>query len=124
MNYLGQDVTRLADYVDVISPMFYPSHFARAFLPQFSYLDRSYVIYDLGTRRSHALANHGLERRESGATGTLIRPYIQAFLIGPELAYEEPVYTRYLRLQVEASEAASASGYTLWNASGRYYMLP
>jgi len=124
MNYLGQDVTRLADYVDVISPMFYPSHFARAFLPQFTYLDRAYVIYDLGTRRAHALANRGSVRSESGATGTLIRPYIQAFLIGAELEYELPTYTRYLQLQVDASLAASASGYTLWNASGRYYMLP
>ncbi len=114
MNYLGQDMQRLADYVDVISPMFYPSHFARSFLPQYRYLDRAWVIYDLGTRRSIEMAG----------ADTLIRPYIQAFLIGAELEFDFPTYRRYLDLQVEASIAAGASGYTLWNASGRYYMLP
>ncbi len=114
MSYLGQDVSRLADYVDVISPMFYPSHFARSFLPQYRYLDRAWVIYDLGTRRAIEIAG----------ADTLIRPYIQAFLIGPELEFEFATYRRYLDLQVEASLAGGASGYTLWNASGRYYMLP
>ncbi len=114
MNYLGQDVQRLAAYVDVISPMFYPSHFARSFLPQFSYLDRARVIYDFGTRRAIEMAG----------ADTLIRPYIQAFLIGQELEFEFATYRRYLDLQVEASIAAGASGFTLWNASGRYYMLP
>ena len=114
MDYLGQDMTRLARYVDVISPMFYPSHFAMSFLPQFSFLDRAWVIYDFGTRRSWEL----------GGPDTLIRPYIQAFLIGRELEFEFETYRRYLDLQVAASLAANASGYTLWNASGRYYMLP
>ncbi|TFH06484.1 MAG: hypothetical protein E4H09_00115 [Spirochaetales bacterium] len=114
MNYLGQDITRLARYVDVISPMFYPSHFALPFLPQFSYLGRARVIYDLGTRRNQALAG----------PDTLIRPYIQAFLIGPELQFSEPTYREYLQLQVQGSRQAGSSGFTLWNASGRYYMLP
>ena len=114
MDYLGQDMTRLARYVDVVSPMFYPSHFAMSFLPQFSYLDRARVIYDLGTRRS----------QELGGTDTLIRPYLQAFLIGRELEFELETYRRYLDVQAEGSLAANASGYTLWNASGRYYMLP
>jgi hypothetical protein len=119
MSYLGQDIERLAAYVDVISPMFYPSHFARSFLPQFSYLDRAALIYDLGTRRARRMAKPPCD-----AQGPLIRPYIQAFLIGAELDFDVPTYRRYLDLQVEASEQAQASGYTLWNASGRYYMLP
>ncbi|MFW6248057.1 MAG: putative glycoside hydrolase, partial [bacterium] len=113
MSYLGQDITRLGRYVDVISPMFYPSHFVTSFLPQFGYLERARLIYDLGTRRAHELAPE-----------PLIRPYVQAFLIGRELDFEEPTYRRYLDLQVEASLEAGSSGYTLWNASGRYYMLP
>jgi hypothetical protein len=112
MSYLGQDIGRLSRYVDVISPMFYPSHFARAFLPEHSYLERSFVIYDEGTRRAREIAH-----------GTLIRPYIQSFLIGSELRYEEPEYRRYLELQLEGADRARADGFTLWNASGRYYML-
>ena len=113
MSYLGQDISRLSRYVDVISPMFYPSHFARPFLPAHGYLERSRVIYDEGTRRAREIAG-----------GSLIRPYVQAFLIGPELEFEEPEYRRYLDLQLEGAARAAADGYTLWNASGRYYMLP
>ena len=118
MSYLGQDIARLAAYVDVISPMFYPSHFALSFLPDLSYLDRSRVIYDDGTRRAREIA-----ARPAGGS-VLIRPYVQAFLIGPELEYEAPDYLRYLQLQLEGAANAASDGYTLWNASGRYYMLP
>jgi hypothetical protein len=114
MSYLGQDITRLTRHVDVISPMMYPSHFARPFLPQFTYLDRAEIIYDRGTYLSRRLAG----------PHTHIRPYIQAFLIGSELEFERPTFERYLEVQVEGSLEGGASGYTLWNASGRYYMLP
>jgi hypothetical protein len=114
MTYLGQDLTRLHAHVDVISPMLYPSHFARPFLPSLPYLERAEIIYYEGTRRSR-LMTEGT---------TLIRPYIQAFLIGGELQFERPTFERYLEVQVEGSEHAGADGYTLWNASGRYYMLP
>ncbi len=116
MSYLGQDITRLAQYVDAISPMFYPSHFPRSFMPQFTYLERAYLIYDLGSRRAVELA--------SSHVGTVIRPYVQAFLIQEELAFERPTYLRYLELQLEGVEASGVAGFTLWNASGRYYMLP
>ena len=114
MSYLGQDISRLSAYVDVISPMAYPSHYARAFLPQFSYLDRAFHIYRSGSYRAHRIAG----------AHTVIRPYVQAFLIGSELEFERPTFERYLELQVEGLEESPASGYTLWNASGRYYMLP
>jgi hypothetical protein len=117
MSYLGQDISRIGRYVDVISPMYYPSHFARSFLPEHSYMERSRVIYDEGVRRARMIANRATE------VPVLIRPYVQAFLIGGELAMEAPEYHRYLELQVEGSMAADADGYTLWNASGRYYML-
>ena len=71
------------------------------------------VIYAEGTRRARLLAGDG----------TLIRPYVQAFLIGEELAYEEPEYFRYLKLQLQGADVADADGFTLWNASGRYYMV-
>ena len=116
MSYLGQDITRLARYVDAISPMFYPSHFARSFMPQFTYLERAFLIYDLGSRRAVELA--------SSHVGTVIRPYVQAFLIHEELQFDRPTYLRYLQEQLEGIEASGVAGYTLWNASGRYYMLP
>jgi hypothetical protein len=111
--YLGQDIAVLSEYVDVISPMNYPSHFSRAFLPDMGYFERSRYIYEHGSERAAAIAG----------PDTIIRPYVQAFLIGPELEYDEAEYSSYLREQLEGTLASPADGFTLWNASGRYYML-
>ncbi|MFW5694584.1 MAG: putative glycoside hydrolase [Alkalispirochaeta sp.] len=112
MSYLGQDIARLARHVDVISPMLYPSHFPRAFFPDIPYLDWAETLYREGVARG---------RRITGDS-VLIRPYIQSFLIGGELQFEEPRYTDYLKHQIRGSLDAGASGFTLWNFSGRYYM--
>lgn len=113
MSYLGQDIAALAPYIDVISPMLYPSHFGRDFATEFAYIPRGEYLYRSGTERA---------RRITG-DAVLIRPYVQAFLIGNELQMEEPEYTEYLKRQIRGALDAGASGYTLWNASGRYYMV-
>lgn len=111
--YLGQDIAVLSRHVDVISPMNYPSHFSRAFLPEMTYFERSRHIYSHGSERAQAIAG----------PNTIIRPYVQAFLIGTELEYEEPEYSQYLIDQLEGTLDSPADGFTLWNASGRYYMV-
>ncbi len=113
MSYLGQDIAALAQYVDVVSPMLYPSHFPRQFMGDLPYLEWAEYLYREGTARG---------RRITGDT-VLIRPYIQSFLIGGELRFEEPTYTEYLKRQIRGSLDAGASGFTLWNFSGRYYMV-
>ena len=112
-NWIGQNIETLSEYVDVISPMFYPSHFPNDFLSDRSYLDRAHDIYEKGVRR----ARHLVQGR------SYIRPYVQAFLIGGELRMEEAEYGRYLRLQLEGNRTAGGTGFTLWNASNRYYMV-
>ena len=54
---------------------------------------------------------------------SLIRPYIQAFRIGGELAFDQSVYSTYLVNQVQGSLQGAGSGFTLWNASNDYYMV-
>jgi len=112
-NWIGQNIEMLADYVDVISPMYYPSHFPSTFLNEMNYLDRAKFIYSEGTRRARIIT----ENR------SLIRPYVQAFLIGNELKMEYEEYTDYLELQIEGINEAGGSGYTMWNNSNRYYMV-
>ena len=112
-NWIGQNIEILSEYVDVISPMFYPSHFPNDFLSDRSYLERAHDIYEKGVRR----ARHLVQGR------SYIRPYVQAFLIGGELRMEEEEYGRYLRLQLEGNRTAGGTGFTLWNASNRYYMV-
>jgi hypothetical protein len=62
MSYLGQDLSVMARHVDVICPMYYPSHFARAFLPWFGYLDRAEYIYREGARRALKIAESQIGR--------------------------------------------------------------
>ncbi len=110
--YLGQDIEEMARYVDVISPMLYPSHFPRSFHGELEYLDWAEFLYREGSARSTVIGR-----------GVLIRPYIQAFLIGSELQFSTPYYRDYLLRQLQGARAGGASGFTLWNASGRYYMI-
>jgi len=113
MNYLGQDIQVLSRYVDVICPMAYPSHYPREFLPGLGYLERASQIYKEGTRRSNEIAGNR----------ALIRPYVQAFLIGGELKFNEAVYYDYLNRQIISAQQGGGSGFTLWNNSGIYYMV-
>ncbi len=110
-NWIGQNIEMLCDYVDVVCPMFYPSHFPREFQNDTPYLDRAEFIYREGTRRAKSIA----------AGRAFVRPYIQSFLIGGELKFEEPVYSAYLIRQLTG--ARDSSGFTLWNAANRYYMV-
>ena len=112
-NWIGQSTEMLADYVDVISPMYYPSHFPRDFMKNEPYLQRARRIYQEGTLRARAVVDGR----------SLIRPYVQAFLIGGELAMGVAEYRQYLLNQVQGCLAAPSSGFTFWNASNRYYMV-
>jgi hypothetical protein len=112
-NWVAQNIEMYSQYVDVIQPMFYPSHFPRDFLGSMAYLPRARYIYQEGTRRSAYI----VEGR------SLIRPYVQAFRIGGELDFKQPVYSTYLTNQVQGSIEGAGSGFTLWNASNDYYMV-
>ncbi len=112
-NWIGQSIEMISNYADAISPMFYPSHFPIDFLKEKNYLDRAYKIYKIGTQRALDIV--------SGRC--LIRPFIQAFLIGNELNMSTEQYTTYLIRQIQGSLEARSSGFTLWNASNRYYMV-
>jgi hypothetical protein len=112
-NWIGQSTEMLADYVDVICPMYYPSHFPREFMKNEPYLERARRIYREGTLRARIVADGR----------SLIRPYVQAFLIGGELNMGVAEYNRYLLNQVQGCLEAPSSGFTFWNASNRYYMI-
>jgi hypothetical protein len=112
-NWIGQSIDVLADHVDVICPMFYPSHFPRDFMKEEPYLDRAGKIYQEGSTRAAFMVG----------SRSIVRPYVQAFLIGGELAMGPAEYSQYLTNQIEGTLAAPSSGLTLWNASNHYYMV-
>ncbi len=112
-NWIGQNIELVSHYVDVICPMYYPSHFPRQFRNDLPYLERAEWIYQEGSVRSSRIA----EGR------SLIRPYVQAFLLPFEYYMEEPEYTEYLQRQLKGTDSSPASGFTLWNNTNRYYMV-
>lgn len=113
MEHLGQNAPMISHYVDVISPMFYPSHFSTDFFGKDPYLDRAKRIYYEGNLRSRQMTGGRVH----------IRPWVQAFLLGPERNYTRPQYTGYLKNQLEGSQAGGGNGWLLWNAANNYYMV-
>ena len=109
----GQEVELLAPWVDVICPMYYPSHFEQGFLAQNPPELRPWRIYYYGTLRAARIARGQ----------AIIRPYVQAFFLN--VAYDRAHYNaNYVRREVEGVRAAGTGGLTYWNNSGRYDDLP
>ena len=113
-NSIGQNIAMISDYVDVISPMFYPSHYTNAFLKnELYYTTRAYKIYKEGSNRASIFS--------SGRV--IIRPYVQAFLLGQERRVSKEVYLDYLFHQLRGIKESLGNGFSLWNASNIYYMI-
>jgi len=106
-------VELLSRYVDVISPMFYPSHFEQDFMAFPPENLRPYRIYRIGTMRTSHIA-----RRK-----VVVRPYVQAFFLN--VAYDRAWYSpEYVRLETQGVRDAMDDGLIYWNNSGRYEDLP
>jgi hypothetical protein len=109
----GQEVEILYKYVDVICPMYYPSHFEQTFLAQNPPEDRPYRIYYFGTQRTHIIARGRV----------IVRPWAQAFYLN--VSYDRKYYNiDYVRKQLEGVRGAGRGGLTYWNNSGRYEDIP
>ena len=96
----GQDIRLIRKYVDVVCPMYYPSHFGRYFMRQ-----DAYRILKEGTHRNVWLAGNRV----------LVRPYLQAF---PYLA--RPWGIGYINAQRRGVADGGGSGYIYWNMRGDY----
>jgi hypothetical protein len=109
----GQEVELLAPWVDVICPMYYPSHFEQDFLAHNPPELRPWRVYYQGTLRTARI----------GRGQAIVRPYVQAFFLN--VSYDRRYYNNdYIRLQVEGVRAAGPGGFTYWNNSGRYDDIP
>jgi hypothetical protein len=109
----GQEVELLAPWVDVICPMYYPSHFEQHFLAHSPPEMRPWRIYYQGTLRTARI----------GRGQAIIRPYVQAFFLN--VSYDRRYYNPdYVRRQVEGVREAGTGGLTYWNNSGRYEDIP
>lgn len=105
----GQDVEQLAEYVDVVCPMFYPSHFEQSFLNYAPASERPYRIYFYGTYRNTVIGRNRL----------IIRPWIQAFYLN--VSYDRAWYNKdYVLKEIYGVRDSVNRGYMYWNGLCRY----
>lgn len=105
----GQDVELLSEYVDVICPMFYPSHFAQSFLAYKPAEERPYRIYHQGTWRNKMIARNKV----------IVRAWAQAFYLN--VSYDKKYYNQdYVKRQIIGIKDSINEGYIYWNISGKY----
>jgi hypothetical protein len=109
----GQEVELLAPWVDVICPMYYPSHFEQGFLAQDPPENRPYRIYYLGALRTSRIARRRV----------IVRPWVQAFYLN--VSYDRVYYNAdYVLRETQGARDAGPGGLTYWNNSGRYDDIP
>ncbi|MBQ9538401.1 MAG: hypothetical protein IJU95_03950 [Treponema sp.] len=106
----GQDVELFCNYVDVVCPMFYPSHFEQSFMEYKPVKERPYRIYFFGSYRNTVSARNRM----------IVRPWVQAFYMG--VRYDRLNYDKdYVRREIFGVRDALNRGYMYWNNSGGDY---
>jgi hypothetical protein len=110
---IGQDLRYLADSVDVISPMVYPSHYGKG---SYGVAEPDFEPYKI-VNYSMKVAKQRLDGN-SKSTARL-RPWLQDFS-----ATYLPRYKKYgpaeIRAQIKATYDAGVKEWILWNAANRY----
>jgi hypothetical protein len=105
---IGQQWEKMADAVDVILPMVYPSHFIRG---NYGLRNPNAAPYRT-IRRS---MEDAIKRTRPLSKPATIRPWLQAFTLGP------PRYTpAHVRAQIEAVYDAGLKEWVLWNPGSNY----
>lgn len=95
---VGQVLEKMAPHLDVICPMFYPSHFPPGFLGKKSPGEFPELIMEASTR--------SMMKR----TDKAIRPWVQGFWYRPP----------QIVAQIDGIEKVSGSGWSIWSPTGRY----
>jgi hypothetical protein len=102
---IGQRPRQLANHLDAIYPMVYPSHFG----PGEYSLDDPNAVPGVTVARALRDFRRALRGRE-----TVLVPWLQDFTLGREYSLAD------VRAQILAARDAKAGGFLLWNPSGVY----
>ena len=103
---LGQDVRRLKNHFDIISPMLYPSHFPKGFSGEKNPADKPYYFVSRGIIRMKALVGDQVT----------IRPWLQSFPLHITIGYNPA----YIKTQIKAAADSGAVGWLLWSPGNHY----
>jgi hypothetical protein len=105
---IGQVWEQMADVVDVLLPMVYPSHYPRG---SWDFPNPNAAPYQIVRRAM----DDAVERSDSIDNAAAVRPWLQAFSLG------EPDYgPRHVRAQIDAVYDAGLSEWILWHPGVRY----
>jgi hypothetical protein len=112
---IGQDLSQMAAYLDVLSPMVYPSTY-RDGLPGLSQYN------DLPIAHPYAIVYESMLRALSKVKATnpeiIVRPWIQDF---PDYAFDGRIYTPgEVREQMFAAYDSGGGGWLLWDPRVQY----
>jgi hypothetical protein len=105
LSHTGQDITRMAQHCDVLSPMIYPSHFFG--------MDG----YTLPGDAPEHFIGASMDRFKliTKDSGVVLRPWLQAF------GWKTKTYSpEYIRRQVSVSHGKGGVGFLFWNARNDY----
>jgi hypothetical protein len=104
---LGQDLLLLAPECEVLSPMVYPSHYAKGFYG-FDEPGAHPELIGVGTKGT-------LDQIANTPGAAIVRPWLQA------MNYESPGYgPEYLKTETRNAEAAGSTGWLMWNPGQDY----
>lgn len=101
----GQDIEKMGEYIDVLYPMLYPSHFSWSFKREVNEYWRNYWIY-------FDSVEEAIEKLPSNVK---VIPFVQGFDLRAEDFDSE-----YIFAQIDGSLSASADGFVIWNARGDF----
>ncbi len=104
---LGQDLALLGPECEALSPMVYPSHYAKGFYG-FEEPGNHPEIIAIGTKGA-------IDQLAAANVTTRVRPWLQAFY------WESPEYgPQYLRDEIMHAGKAGGSGWLMWNPGQDY----
>jgi hypothetical protein len=105
LSHTGQDIVKMAQHCDVLSPMIYPSHF-------FGMDGYAHP----GDEPAHFISiSMDRFQKVTAGTGVTLRPWLQAF------AWKTRTYSpQYILTQVGASTGHGGNGFLFWNAGNDY----
>lgn len=106
---IGQNFIKLAEYVDYLSPMVYPSHFPNGSIDVDGHPnDFPYETIEVSMRKG---------RDKLDGTAAQIRPWLQDFSFFDLMPYGDDE----VRAQIDASEDIGTSGWMLWDPNNEYH---
>ncbi|OGC03646.1 hypothetical protein A2276_07255 [candidate division WOR-1 bacterium RIFOXYA12_FULL_43_27] len=107
---LGQSIEAMAEYIDVLCPMLYPSHFHNGYDGFANPGDHPYYFINSGVAKSLELI---------GDKKVKLVPWLQGFALGTNNFGKN-----YIQQQINACTDEGVSSFLIWNAGNRYDSLP